>query len=257
VTLRVLVVDDEELGRRGVLARLARRNDVEIAGQCANGREAIAAIRRHKPNLVFLDVQMPGLDGFEVLRRLDVAERPHVIFVTAFDQHALRAFEVHALDYLLKPIDDRRFDAAVDRAAAAIASERESELGRRLASLLEEMPAALPAVTNAERYAVRLKNRTVFVRHTEIDWIGAEGDYVRLHAGTRTWLVRETLTGIERELGGRRFVRIHRSTIVNVERVQELRSFDGGDCAVILRDGTELRLGRTYREAVERLRTAT
>ncbi|MCU1347364.1 MAG: two component transcriptional regulator, LytTR family [Acidobacteria bacterium] len=245
MTLRVLVVDDEALGRRGVLARLARRNDVEVADECATGREAIAAIRRHKPDLVFLDVQMPGVDGFEVLRRLEPAERPHVIFVTAFDRHAVRAFEVHALDYLLKPIDDERFTEAVDRVAAMHARHRESGIARRLAVLLDE--AAPP------RYAVRLKNRTLFVPPAEIDWVAAEGDYVRVHAGTRNWLIRDTMAAVERDLGATRFVRVHRSAIVNVDRVQELRSLEGGDCAVVLRDGTELRLGRTYREAVERL----
>jgi two-component system LytT family response regulator len=259
VTVSVAVVDDEPLGRRGILSRLSRRKDVSVIAECANGREAIAAIRERSPDLVFLDVKMPGLDGFAVLREIVSSPAPHIIFVTAFDRHALKAFDVHAMDYLLKPIDDERFDEAVDRAIAMIERERHEELGRQVVSLVAGTPAGPGKTARAkmsaasDHYAVRTKGRVVLLRHVEIDWVGAEGDYVRIHTGERSWLVRATMTSVERDLPARRFLRIHRSTLVAVDRVREVRSFDTGDSAVVLRDGTQLRLGRSYREAVERL----
>jgi two-component system LytT family response regulator len=247
VSVRVAVVDDEELGRRGVLARLAKHPELEVVAECETGREAVDAIRRLAPDLVFLDVQMPGLDGFGVLAELQAKERPRVVFVTAHDRHAIKAFEVAALDYVLKPIDDERFEAALSRALVSLKDAKDGELGRRVASLVASSAAA------SERYSVRLKGRTLLVKHAEIDWVGAEGDYVKIHAGARSWLVRDTLSNVERELGKRRFARIHRSTLVNVERVQEIRTEDDGDASLVLRDGTELAVGRTYRPALERL----
>jgi len=255
VKVRVAVVDDEELSRRGVLSRLARHPELEVVAECETGREAVEAIRRFAPDLVFLDVQMPGLDGFGVLSELEDGERPRVVFVTAHDRHAIRAFEVAALDYVLKPIDDERFEAALSRALRSLADARDGEVGRRVARLVaaasERETVKRPAVS--ERYAVRQKGRVIFVKHAEIDWVGAEGDYVRIHAGARSWLVRDTLSSVEKELGRRRFVRIHRSTLVNAERVQEIRTEDDGDAVVALRDGTELAVGRSYRGAAERL----
>jgi two-component system LytT family response regulator len=205
--------------------RLARRDSIRVVAECANGREAIDAIRRHKPHLLFLDVQMPSLDGFGVLDRLSAPEWPHVIFVTAHERYAARAFDVHAFDYLLKPIDDRRFGEALDRA---------------LGSVQRHCAGTFP---------IRQRGRMIFVRHDEIDWIEAQGDYVRLHAGERHWLVRDTMAALEIRLGTS-FARIHRSTIVNIDRIREVRSFDSGDCAVLLRDGTELRLSRNYRSSL-------
>jgi len=228
VTVRVVVVDDEPHGVRGILARLAGRTNVNVVAQCAGGREAVAAIRQHRPDLVFLDVQMPEVDGFEVLRQLRAEERPRVIFVTAFDRHAVRAFEMQPVDYLLKPIDDRRFEEALERAIAAIRSAD-------------------------DRLVVKLRDRVVFVRKAEIDWLGSEGDYVRVYAGGQSWLVRGPISSVESDLGSRDFLRIHRSTIVNVERICEVRPFDDGAGAVVLRDGKRLRFGRTYRDAIDRL----
>jgi two-component system LytT family response regulator len=252
VTLRVIVVDDEALGRRGIISRLARHDDIEIVAECAGGREAIEAIRTLEPDLLFLDVQMPGLDGFDVVRELGAAARPHVIFVTAWQQHAVRAFDIHALDYLLKPVDDDRFEEALARARGELARERDSQLGRKVAGLVAGVEPKRRAGP-ADRYALRLKGRTVIVRHAEIDWIEAQGDYVRIHSGAKSWLVRDTMGAVERDLGSPRFLRIHRSAIVNADRVQEVRTFDGGDGRVVLRDGTELPLGRRHRQAVERL----
>ncbi|MGH9440976.1 MAG: LytR/AlgR family response regulator transcription factor [Thermoanaerobaculia bacterium] len=255
MTYRAIVVDDEALGRRGVVSRLEKSGSVEVVAACANGREAIDSVRRLRPDLLFLDVQMPGLSGFDVLAAIGEEERPHVVFVTAFDRYAVRAFEVHALDYLLKPIDEERFAETLARALRTIARERDGEIGRRVASVVGEMISRegkrrTPA---ADHYVVRSKGRMILVRHAEIDWVQAEGDYVKLHAGTKAWLVRETMAGAEKTLGPRKFLRIHRSTIVNVDRVQELRSFENGDYAVLLRDGTELRLSRTFRAAIDRL----
>jgi two-component system LytT family response regulator len=258
MSLRAVVVDDEPLGRRGVVGRLEKSGRVEVVAQCANGRQAIEAVRRHRPELLFLDVQMPGLDGFQVVEALPEARRPHVVFVTAYDRHAVRAFEVHALDYLVKPIDDDRFDEALARAIRAVEQERDSDLGRRVAAAVGDLrggpgpPQAAPGGP-ANCFPVRAKGKVTFVRHADIEWVGAEGDYVRLHAGPRSYLIHETLASVERGLGSRRFLRIHRSTIVNLDRVRELESLENGDHEVRLNDGTRLRLSRTYRDAAARL----
>lgn len=250
-----IVVDDEPLGRRGIVARLARHGRIRLLAECANGRQAIEAIRRLRPDLLFLDVQMPGLDGFDVLAALAEPERPHVLFVTAHDEHALRAFEVHALDYLLKPIDDERFDRAVRRALDAIATRRAGDFGRRVAAALTELrgePAALdPPLEDC--FVVRGSGRAVRIRFADLDWIEGAGDYVRLHAGARSWLLRATLVEAERRLAGRGFLRVHRSVIVRADRVEELRIAENGDWSLRLRDGRELRGGRAYRDAYERL----
>ncbi|HEY6931270.1 MAG TPA: LytTR family DNA-binding domain-containing protein [Thermoanaerobaculia bacterium] len=256
MSLRTVVVDDEPLGRRGIVSRLERSGEVEVVAECRNGREAIDAVRRLKPELLFLDVQMPGTDGFGVLRALTPEECPYVIFVTAHDRHALRAFEVHALDYLVKPIDDERFAEALRRAANSIRRDRDGDLGRKVRAAVGEMGVSFSAPAPralADRYAVRDRGKIQFVRHTDIDWIGAEGDYIRLHVGSKSWLSRDTLSSVEKTLGRRRFLRIHRSTLVNADRVVEIRTLESGDAVVILKDGTELRMSRSHREAVERL----
>lgn len=254
MTVRVVIVDDEELARRGVRARLDRLGDVEILAECGSGREAVDAIRRTAPDLVFLDVQMPGKSGFDVVEEVGWSAFPRVIFVTAHDRFAVRAFEINALDYLLKPIDDERFDRALQRAREDIERDRESELGRRLASVVREVGgrAAETDLGFPDRFVVRSFGRVVFVPADDIDWIEAAGDYVTLHVGAKAWLLRETMTAIERKLNPRAFVRIHRSTIVNIDRIAELRSFDNGEYQVLLADGTKLKLSRTYRQTLQR-----
>ena len=242
--LRVLVVDDEPLARRGIHVRLGRMAGVEIVGECASGREAVDAIRGLSPDLVFLDVQMPGLDGYGVVEAVGAERMPVVVFVTAYDQHALRAFEARALDYLLKPIDDERFEQAVARARARVAERRESAVGRRL--------AAAPAAP-LERILVRSGGRVLLVAADEVDWIEAAGDYLRLHVGPARHLLRETMGALEARLDPRRFVRIHRSTIVNVSRIRELQPYFNREYVVLLRDGTRLKLSRGYRERLELL----
>ena len=257
MAFRAIIVDDEPLGRRGIASRLAAHPEIEIVASCANGRTAIDAVRQLAPDLMFLDIHMPGFDGFEVLEVLGCGTRPHIIFVTAYDQHALRAFQVHALDYLLKPIDDERFHEAIERAIERLTQERASDVGQRVTALVADLLARQPrkaAPGLAGRFVVRQNGKLVLIRHQDIDWIEAAGDYVRLHTGPRFWLLRETLTSVERTLAPGGFLRIHRSTIVNLERIRELRPFDTGDLGVVLTNGTELRASRTYQDAVRTLR---
>lgn len=256
MTMRIVIVDDEELSRRGIRTRLERSRDVEIVAECSNGREAIQAVRSTSPDLVFLDVQMPGKTGFDVIEAVGWSTFPHVIFVTAHDRYAIHAFEVRALDYLLKPIDDERFDIALQRAREALARDRDSGLGRRLAGVLGEVAARennKEATNGSNRIVVRSGGRVVFVKPAELDWVEAAGDYVMLHVGKKSWLLRESVTAMANKLEPSGFMRIHRSTIVNLERIAEMRALDNGEYRVFLRDGTALKLSRNYRHAVQRL----
>jgi two-component system LytT family response regulator len=248
-SLRALIVDDEPLARERVRTLLAAEPDVVVAGECGSGGEAVAAILMDRPDLVFLDVQMPELDGFGVLERVREAgaELPAVVFVTAYDAHALRAFEVHALDYLLKPFDRERFTRALARAREALARREADGLDERLATLL----AARSARPYATRLAVKSGGRVRLVKAEEVDWIEAASNYVRLHVGGERHLLRETMAALEARLDPERFVRIHRSTIVNLDRVRELEPYFHGDYVVKLHDGRRLTLSRTYRERLE------
>jgi two-component system LytT family response regulator len=246
--IRALIVDDEPLARRGIRARLARFTDFEIAGECGNGRDAITAIATLAPDLVFLDVQMPGTDGFAVVRGVGAERMPMVVFVTAHDAHALRAFDVHALDYLLKPIDDDRFAEAIERVRRRATEREESALGRRLASLLSTVGEVRQAPRRDGRLAIKDRGRVVLLSEGEVDWVEAEGDYVRVHANGQRYLLRETMAAMETRLDTARFARIHRSALVNLARVRELRPHGTRDSMVVLSDGTQLKLGRSYRE---------
>lgn len=253
--MRVVIVDDEELARRGIRTRVQRSRDVDIVAECSNGREAIEAIRGASPDLVFLDVQMPGKTGFDVIEAVGCEVFPHVIFVTAHDRYAIRAFEVNALDYLLKPIDDERFDIALQRARESMALHHDGDIGRRLAAVLGEMGGRnhKAATSRSNRMVVRSGGRVLFVKASEVDWVEAAGDYVTLHVGKKSLLLRETITEMERKLGADGFTRIHRSTIVNLEQIVEMRALDNGEYRVLLRDATELKLSRNYRHALSRL----
>jgi two-component system LytT family response regulator len=256
MTIRTLIVDDEELARRGLRTLLGREADVEVVAECRNGREAIAAITRSEPDLVFLDIQMPGKTGFEVLAEVDEARCPYVIFVTAFDRFALQAFDVNALDYLLKPVNEARFRAALARARAALSGPRDEALvGRflRMAAELRQPGAATLPVATIDRLPVKANGRIMVVRVAEIDWIEADHDYVLLHVGEKSWMLRETIASIELRLSLSGFARIHRSALVNVDRVRELRPRSKGEFDVVLRDGRQLKMTRNYRAAVERL----
>jgi two-component system LytT family response regulator len=247
--IRALIVDDEPLARRRIRRMLAHHTDVEIIGDLGNGRDAIVAIRDQAPDLVFLDVLMPEMDGFAVLESLDSQSMPLVIFVTAYDQYALRAFEVYALDYLLKPFDRQRFDKALQRAKARLSNER-SHINQRALALLQELRAQ---TSHVERMVIKSGGRAFFLKTDEIDWIEAEGKYVRLHVGKESYLLREAISGLEAQLDSKKFLRIHRSTIVNIDRVRELQPWFHNEYRVILRDGTELMLSRSCRKKLSDL----
>jgi two-component system, LytTR family, response regulator len=256
--LRVVVVDDEPLARSGMCGLLARDPELTLVAQCADGAEAVAAIAGLKPDLVLLDVQMPEMDGFEVLREIGPARMPVVVFVTAFDRFALRAFDVAAVDYLLKPFDDERFDLAIARAKHAVRNAEAGELGRRLMRLVERQgepapPADAPAeaTRHASRLVVKSAGRTVFVRVEDVDWIEADDYYAKLHVGEKTHLLRETMGSLEARLEPTRFFRVHRSAIVNLDRVREVQFLFGGEHVVILHDGTKLKLSRSRLEKLE------
>ncbi len=248
--IRALIVDDEQPARDLINTLLRDEPELEVVGECSNGRDAVAAIQRLSPDLVFLDVQMPGLDGFGVLAELRKEHLPLVVFVTAFDQHAIRAFEVHALDYLLKPFEYDRLRQSVRRARTELAPGSATAGPARLLALLEAMRAGS---RTWDRLAIRDGGRVVFLQPDEIDWIEAEGNYVRLHVGKESHLLRETMSSTEARLAARKFLRVSRSTIVNLERVKEWQPLFHGDSVVILRDGTRLTVSRVYRDTLDRL----
>jgi len=246
--ITTLIVDDEPLGRERIRTLLAADPDFEVVGESSDGRQAVASIAKLKPKLLFLDVQMPEMNGFDVLEAIAGAEMPVVIFVTAYDHYAVKAFQVHALDYLLKSFDRERFSQAVGRAKAEISKGREHGFDERLLALLEDLQEQRG---KPERLVVRSGGRIFFLRVEEIDWIEAADNYVCLHVGRASHLLRSTLASIEERLDSRKFLRIHRSTIVNLDRVLELSPLFHGDYTVHLRDGTELLLSRGYREKLQ------
>jgi two-component system LytT family response regulator len=246
--IRTVIVDDEPLGRERIRTLLADDPEIDVVAESSDGRDAVTSIAKLKPDLLFLDVQMPEMNGFEVLEAVVGAEMPVVIFVTAYDQYAVKAFQVHALDYLLKSFDRERFGQAVHRAKAEIAKGREHRFDERLVALLEDLQEERG---KPERVLVRSGGRILFLRLEEIDWIEAADNYLCLHVGRESHLLRGTMASIEERLDVRKFLRIHRSTIVNLDRVLELAPLFHGDYAVRLRDGTELVLSRSYREKLQ------
>ena len=246
--IRTLIVDDELLARERVRQLLADAPEIELIGECSNGREAVTAIREKHPDLVFLDVQMPELDGFGVLQEIGNAPLPAVVFVTAHDKFAVRAFEFHAVDYLLKPFDRARFQAALQRALESVKRLQGGALDERLSNLVAELKSPPKPL---ERLAVKTGGRVVFVKIADIDWIEAADNYVELHVGKQSHLLREKLSLIETRLAPDKFVRISRSTIVNLERIKELQSLFRGSYAVILHDGTRLTSSSSYRDKLQ------
>jgi two-component system LytT family response regulator len=240
--MRVLIVDDEPLARRGVRARLMAMPDVEITGEADSGMKAVSEIERLRPDVVLLDVQMPELDGFGVIDAIGVDRMPLTIFLTAYDAHAVKAFDANALDYLLKPIDDERFGLAIIRARTRLAEHATSSQSRQLAAAL--------AGAAEQRIALRDGSRVLLFDQQDIDWLGADGDYVRVHVKGRSYLVRHTMAAMEARLDPKQFARVHRSAIVNVSRVSEVRRRGDRDYVVVLRDGTKLKIGRAYRDSI-------
>jgi two-component system, LytTR family, response regulator len=246
VTIRAVIVDDERLARKKIQTFAAAHDDLEIVAECSNGATAVEAIGALHPDVVFLDVRMPRMDGFAVLRQLPRNAIPRVVFVTAHGEHAIEAFEVEAIDYLLKPFDRHRFDQTLDRIRRERRMHEDTDLRRRLVDLLDRLePAAVdPRLT---QFVVTAKGKTVFVDPADVHWIGAEGKYVRLHTANGTHLLRESIGEIERRLDAHQFLRIHRSTIVNVRNVKEMYRGVGDDYVVELHDGKRLSLSRRYR----------
>jgi two-component system LytT family response regulator len=244
--LRVVIVDDEPPARARLRRLLKMHDAVEIAAECSDGAAAVQAIESAQPDLVLLDVQMPELDGFEVLRALDMPRLPAVIFVTAFDSYALRAFEVHALDYVVKPVDAARFDRALSHARQRISEQRSA--GEGLTNLIQELARDR---MHLKRIPVRSEGRVKVIDLAAVDWMSAADNYVTLHVGGQEYLVRDTLSALEQRLDASEFVRVHRSTIVRVDRIAELLPDLHGDYRIRLKNGTEVALSRTYRSRLE------
>ena len=245
--IRVIVADDQPMARERLVSLLAAEPGVQLAGVATSGPEAVDCIINDSPDLVFLDLQMPGMDGFKVIEAVGVDRMPATVFVTAYDEYAVRAFEVQALDYLLKPFGRQRFQSALERARRHLAFERQGDMAGRLAELLRNGRHE----PTGERLLIKSGGRVSFVEVESIDWVEAEGNYVRIHAGEQAHMMRETMNGLIEKLGSHRFFRIHRSRIVNIKRVKELLIAGGGDYQVVLADGTKLGLSRLYRDALQ------
>ncbi len=247
--IRTIIIDDEPLAREGIRTLLAGEAEFKVVGECENGAQAIEAIEKSRPDLIFLDVQMPEVDGFEILMAIEQERLPLVIFVTAYDRYAVRAFDVHAIDYLLKPIDRKRFKDAAKRVISRMAASRMGEIGKNLAGLLDDVQSRR---RDSDRLVIKSGGTIQFLPTEEIDWIGAAGNYLKIHAGSEVHLMRETMAGMENRLAPERFVRIHRSTIVNLKRVKKLEPGFAGDYVVFLSSGQELMLTRRYRPNLEK-----
>jgi two-component system LytT family response regulator len=251
--IRALVVDDEPLARRGICRLLQTAPDIKIVGEAGNGQDAIAAVETQKPDLVFLDIQMPLLDGFSVIEKIDSQNLPEIVFVTAFDEHAIRAFEINALDYLLKPIDPERFEKCLERVRERLKNSKNEKFDEKLSSLLQclERAGSKAEKNFLERVVIKDAGRIFFVGTDEIIWISSEGNYVKLHTKSKAYLLRETMDGLEGKLNPRDFLRLRRSTIVRIEQIKELHPLFNGEFAVILKDGTKLTSSRRYRQNLD------
>jgi len=243
--IRTVIVDDERLARQRVRALLSDDPEIEVVDECASAADAVAALQRHRPDLVLLDIEMPGENGFDVLRKMGRGRMPVVIFITAHGEYAARAFEVEAVDYVLKPFDRKRFGEALRRAKKLLDSDR-GEIDAKILRLLENLAPS----KRLDHFVIKARDRTFLVPVGEVDWIEAEGKYVRIHSPTGSHLVREPIGDVEQRLDARKFLRIHRGTIVNVRRIAEMQRAFGGGMFVVLRDGTRLTMSRRYRTRI-------
>jgi two-component system LytT family response regulator len=248
--IRTLIVDDEALARKRIKTLLANDSDIEVIGECSDGEKAIETIRALTPDLVFLDIQMPAMNGFDVIRSVGSERMPMIIFVTAYDRYALKAFEVHAVDYLLKPFNRARFELTLAHAKILIRRLPGGVINNQLMTLLRGLQRSHDL---SERFMIKSAGRIVFLRAEDIDWIESVGNYVRLHVGRDSHLMRETMGGMELRLDPQKFLRIHRSTMVNIDRVKELQPWAKGEYMVIMRDGARLSMSRRYRERLHKL----
>lgn len=246
--LKVVIADDEPLARERLRNLLSKHPEAELVGECSDGAEAVTTILEQEPDIVFLDVQMPEKTGFEVIQEIRGQVNPLIIFVTAYDQYALKAFEVSAVDYLLKPYDKERFEAAFAKARQA--ARKPEEMTKNLESLLANLNQPAREV---ERIAIKTANKVLLLKKDQIDWVDADDNYINVHTGQEKHLLRETLASFEEKLGPRKFMRISRSVIVNIDRIKELQPLFHGEYSVILKDGTRLTLSRSYRDKVQGL----
>ena len=245
--LRCLIVDDEPLARDSIRMMVEKDRELQIIGECSNGLEALKAIREQNPDVVFLDIQMPQLDGFGVVKGLKNQTLPYIIFVTAYDQYAVRAFDVHALDYLLKPLDEERFERATERAKTNLQSQ--SEWAQQITSFLDEVENRDSQYL--DRLMIKEDGRIFLLNVADVDWIEAKGNYLLIHSGKKSHLMREAMAAMETKLDPNKFFRIHRSTIVNIDRIFELQSLYHGDSRIILQDGTKLLMSRRFRDKLK------
>ena len=251
MAIRTILVDDEPLAREKTRAFLEKEPDIEIVAECRDGKEALETIEAEKPDLVFLDIQMPEMDGFEVMENLELDDPPIIIFVTAFDEYALKAFDIHALDYLLKPFDRERFGEALSRARREVEQKHIGDIKDKLMALLNDVRNR--ASKFPDRLVVKTAGRVVFLKIDDIDWVDAAGNYVKIHLANESHMLRETMGRLEERLDPSKFLRIHRSTIVNIERIKELQQQFHGDYLVVLKGGQRLTLSRSYREKIQEL----
>jgi two-component system LytT family response regulator len=255
--IKTLIVDDEPIARRTIRDLLVPDPEIEIIGECSSGSEAVKFIRKKLPDLLFLDVQMPGMNGFEALERIEHEQIPAIVFVTAFDQYALKAFEMHALDYLLKPFTDKRFEEALRQAKTHVELREINRLSQSLLTLLgDQVGRESPALKRKSlltRFMIRSGGRVAFIKAHDVDWIAADDYYIKLHVGSKSHLLRVSMNELEEKLDAKTFLRIHRSAIVNLDRVKELQQNPNGEYVVVLKDGTELKLSRSRRERLEQL----
>ncbi len=252
--MKVLLVDDEPLARDGLRLLLASAPDVEVVGECEDGDAAVAAIAANKPDLVFLDINMPGRGGLDVVRAIGPEHMPLIVFLTAYDQHAIEAFTLHALDYLLKPVSEARFHASLQRARDQLLKGGSTQQLSQLSEVLQQLSAKV--ATADERIMIRTTGHVYFLKPGEITWVEADGDYVSIHTPGKTHLVRETMKHMEEKLSAQGFQRIHRGSLVNLSAIRELLTSESGDYDVVLQEGTRLKLSRAYRdELMQRLQS--
>ncbi len=250
--MRTVVADDEPLGRDKLRLLLNEERGVEVVAECQNGEETLNALKSYEPDLLLLDIRMPDMDGFQVLREIPVQKMPVVIFTTAYDQYAVRAFEAHALDYLLKPFDRERLHHAINRERAELITMRHREMTHRMLEFLEDRPGSSTAAKD-RRLVLKTGGRVVFLNFEEIDWVEAAANYVKLNAGNQSYLLREGIGHVTDKLDPAQFIRIHRSTVVNVHKIKELQPVNSGEYIVVLKNGKELSCSRGYRLSLQRL----
>ena len=248
--IKALIADDEPLARKFIRRMLKDDRDVEIVAECNDGKSALAMIRKHNPDVVFLDVQMPEMDGFAVLEAISHEHMPEIVFTTAYEQYAIRAFELHALDYLLKPFDQARFRDALKHVKEQLVARQNDDTRRQINALLENMKTRPEYL---ERLIIKADGRISFLNTRDVDWIEADDKYVHLHINKTAHMVRQTLSALESQLDPRKFLRVHRSAIVNVDRIKELHPLFNGEHTIVLEDGTKLTLSRNYKDKLFRL----